>query len=231
MAYSILIVDGNSSLSSALVNQLKGEFEAEACKLGQQALDRMRSKRPDVVLLDSDLPDIPGMSLLKVMRETEYGKELPVILMAAKKTEDSVVEAFGLGVDDYLAKPFDVRELQARLRTILRRRYERLEHWGSRLAIGCIEIDPSQRSCLVQKKRVVLRPREFELLEILMRKAGRVLTRSYLLETVWGMSSSADTRAVDVMVSRLRRALGKRGGPLIETVSKMGYCFRETAAA
>ncbi|MBI5244326.1 MAG: response regulator transcription factor [Elusimicrobia bacterium] len=226
MPYHLLLVEGDEQLGAGLAQFLRGEFEVDLCRLAHEALDHLKSKRRDLLLLDLDVPDMDGLTFLRVLRETEAGRDLPVIVLSPRKTEDSVARTFSLGAEDYLVKPADPRELAARIRTVLRRRWERSEHWGSPLSIGGIEIDPSQRRTLVQGKHVTLQPREFELLEILMRKAGRVLTRAYLLETVWGMSSTADTRAVDVMVSRLRRRLGGRGKKLIETISKMGYCFR-----
>lgn len=225
MPYHLLIVDGDTESNGRLAQGLRQEFDVDSCELARQALDRLRARKPDLLMLGLDLPDMDGMTFLKVLRETEQGKEIPAIVMSLKKTEESVMQAYELGIDDYMSKPVDVRELLVRSRTVLRRRFERAEHWGAALSVQGIEIDPSQRRCLVHGKRVVLRPREFELLEILMRKAGRVLSRNYLLETIWGMSSSSDTRAVDVMVSRLRRKLGARGRKNIETVSKMGYTF------
>lgn len=224
MPYHILIIGKTQTLGN-LNDFLKQEFEVENCELASQALDKVLARRPDLALLDPDLPDMPGMTFLRALRATEPGKQLPMIVLSARKTEESVAEAFSLGVDDYLVKPFDPRELVVRIRAVLRRKYERAEHWGNAIAIAGIEIDPSQRRCLVEGKRVALRPKEFELLEILMRKAGRVLSRSYLLETVWDMSRDADTRAVDVMVSRLRKRLGRQGSKMIVTLSKMGYSF------
>lgn len=165
-------------------------------------------------------------TFLQVLRQSEAGRKAPVMVLSSKRSEDALLAAFELGAEDYLEKPCDPREFAARARAVLRRRSERTEHWGSSLNLAGIGIDPSQRRCEVEGRRVSLQPREFELLEILMRKDGRVLSRGYLLETVWGMASEADTRAVDVVVSRLRRKLGRRSARLIETVSKLGYCFR-----
>lgn len=231
MPYFVLVVDADAAARQTLGAALKGEFEVAACGLAREVLDRLRSTRPpDIVVMSWDVPDMECLTFLRMLRDTEIGRTLPVILMGADKSEETVVEAFNIGIDDHLAKPFDTRELTVRVRAVLRRRYERLEHFGSALAVGPIEIDPSQRLCLISGRRVRLQPREFELLEILMRKAGRVLSRAYLLETVWGMSSTAQTRAVDVMVSRLRRRLRGGGGRLIETVSKLGYCLRDPKA-
>ena len=230
MPYSLLILDRDVKSNTALVARLKPEFDVAACAAAQTALERLRSRHPNILLLDSELSEMTGIAFLRVLRETEYGKDLPVILLSARKTEESVEQAFALGVEDYMVKPFDQRELVVRIRAVLRRRFEGAEHWGPPLSIGGVEIDPSQRRCSVNGRRIRLRPREFELLEILMRKAGRVLTRSYLLETIWGMSSTAETRAVDGMVSRLRKRLGATTGKMVETVSKMGYTFRNPAA-
>jgi DNA-binding response OmpR family regulator len=197
MPYFALVVDGDGSAQKSLGAALKGEFEVTTCSLAREALDHLRSTRPpDIVIVDYDLPDMEGLTFLKVLRETELGRNLAVILTGRKNSDERVLEAFAVGIDDHLPKPFDQREMIVRVRAVLRRRYERMEHFGSALTVGPIEIDPSQRQCLVQGKRVPLQPREFELLEILMRKAGRVLSRVYLLETVWGMRHTAQTRAV-----------------------------------
>jgi DNA-binding response OmpR family regulator len=230
MPYSICIVSGDGPSSSDLLNHLKGAFDAETFTLAHHALKRLRSKPANLVVVDSELPDMPGMAFLRVLRETEYGQKLAVIFLSEAKTAESVAEAFSLDTDDYLVKPIDPREMGARINAILRRKNERHEqHWGGELSIGPIRIDPDQRLCVVNGKRIELRPLEFQLLDILMRKAGRVLSRSYLLNTVWGMDGSENLRVVDSAVSRLRRSLGRQAGTLIETVSKMGYCFRDVS--
>lgn len=226
MPYHALILEADQEQRAWLGDWLKNEFSVTSCSLAKDALEKVRTLKPDILVFSLDTPDIPGLTFLSVLRETELGKSLPVVALAGKRSEETVLRVFDLGVEDCLSTPFDPRELVARCRTVMRRRYERGEHWASPLAIAGVEIDPSQRRCVAAGKRLTLRPREFALLEIFMRKAGRVLTRGYLLESVWGMSSSADTRAVDVMVSRLRRALGPESARLIETVSKLGYCFR-----
>jgi len=220
MAYNICLAGSDEAIKN--MQQLADEFAIECFSTAHGLLERLRSVPANLLLLDSALPDMPGVELLRVIRETAYGRELPVIFMSPNKTKESLAEAFGLGVDDYLQKPFDIRELRVRVRAVLRRRYEAMEHWGGPLSVGKIDIDPSQRRCLVDGERVTLRPLEFAVLEILMLKAGRVLSRNYLLNNIWHSASSADIRAVDTVVSRLRKALG-RHGKMIETVSKMGY--------
>lgn len=204
------------------MRQLCDEFAVEGFATAHQLFERLRARPSNLLLLDSGFPDMPALELLRVIRETPYGRDLPAIFISMNKTKESLAEAFGLGVDDYLQKPYDMRELRVRIRAVLRRRFEAIEQWRSPLSVGAIEIDPSQRRCLVAGKRVALRPLEFAVLEILMLKAGRVLGRKYLLNNIWHASSLADIRAVDTVVSRLRKALGSHGR-MIETVSKLGY--------
>lgn len=227
MAYSLLVADPAWDEGGRLDQLLKGEFSVSTCKLASQAVERIRTKAPDLLLAASDLPDMDGLTLVRILRATEPGHDLPVVLRAPRRVEEAVVAGFELGVDDYLAGPIDEREVVLRLRAVLRRKYERVENAGGALTLGEVTVHPGQRRCTAFGRRVRLQPREFDLLEILMRKAGRVLTRVYLLESVWGLEATVRTRAVDVMVSRLRQRLGRRGARLIETVSKTGYCFRD----
>jgi len=220
MAYKVCLAGNEESLK--LLKQLGDEFAVEAFSSAHLLLDRLRSGPANLLLVDSDFPDMPGLELLRVIRETQYGRELPAIFMPVAKTKESLAEAFRLGVDDYLQKPFDIRELRVRVRAVLRRRFEAMENWGGPISVGEIEIEPSQRRCVVAGERISLRPLEFAVLEMLMLKAGRVLSRNYLLNNIWSSASAADIRAVDTVVSRLRKALG-RHGRMIETVSKLGY--------
>ena len=227
MPYFVLVLDGQAAAGEALAKSLRPDFESAACTRSTQILEALQSTRPpDLLITDSEPPDMPGAAFLRAVRDSEAGAGIPIIVMGSRRSEEAVLAAFQLGIDDFVEKPFDSREMAVRAKAVLRRRYERLETSGTALKVGGVEIDPSQRSCMVQGRHVALQPREFELLEILMRKAGRVLSRVYLLETVWGMDSKARTRAVDMMVSRLRKKLGARGSRLIQTVSKLGYCFR-----
>ena len=218
----LLVGDKAASARGALA----GEFAVRTCLLARDAFEALRRERADLALVDLDLADMDGLSFLSALRETEHGAEMPVLVVSSGRAEDAILRAFELGAEDHLAAPFDVRELAARIRTVLRRRAERLEPWGAAIALAGVALEPAARECLVFGRRVELQPREFELLEALMRRSGRVLSRGWLLETIWGMDRSARTRAVDVMVSRLRRKLGPRAGRRIATVSKMGYCFR-----
>jgi DNA-binding response OmpR family regulator len=229
MPYRVLYVGDGIQLPDGAWSALGASFDAGEVRLASAALAQIQAKAPSLILAQEDLPDMDGLAFLAAVRHSGQA-QVPLILMDPRGDDERVLRAFELGADDVVAGSCDPRELVARINVVLRRRYEALAHWGGALAMAGVEIDPSQRRCRVEGKRVKLQPREFELLEILMRKAGRTLSRAYLLETVWGMASDADTRAVDVMISRVRRKLGPKGARLIETISKLGYCFNDPSA-
>ena len=232
MGYRILAVHQDPALKS-LVDRCSADsdFMLHSVNTGSLGLKGLKDDRPDLVLLESTLPDIDGLSWLRIARDTREGRDLPVIFLSQGPSEQAMAQAFSLGADDFIdAKSCDPRELSARVRASLRRRYQREDALSDVLESGPVRLDPARHSCRVRGKAKTLRPREFELLEILMRKAGRVLGRAYLLESVWGMSRLADTRTVDVTVSRLRAALGSRAGRWVETVERFGYRFREPSS-
>lgn len=189
------------------------------------------SGEADLLLLDMELPGAERLGWFRTLRQAEGGHAFPVVLVSTEKSDDELAEAFELGADDYILKSCEEREMLARLRSVLRRRYEKTLVQEGVVSVGAVSLDLSRHLCRVRGKPVELNPREFELLETLLRKAGRVLSRPYLLETVWGMSAAATTRTVDVSVSRLRKAMGPRAARLIETVERYGYRFRDPADA
>lgn len=181
----------------------------------------------DLLILDLELPAAERLGWFRTLRGADGGERFPVVLAGPEKSDAELAEAFELGADDYVLKSCDERELLARLKSVLRRRFEKAMVHEGVVKVGAVSLDLSRHVCRVRGKAVPLNPREFELLETLLRKVGRVLSRPYLLEVVWGMSASATTRSVDVSVSRLRKALGPRAGRAIETVERYGYRFRD----
>ncbi|MFA5139268.1 MAG: response regulator transcription factor [Elusimicrobiota bacterium] len=232
MGYRILAVHQDIALKGLVEScSADADFMIRSVNSGGLGLEELKGYKPDLVLLQSDLPDIDGLSWLKIARSSREGRDIPIMLLGRGPSEPVMAQAFSLGADDFVdAKACDPHEFSARVRVALRRRYQREDVLGDVLESGPVRLDPVRHSCRVRGKAKGLRPREFELLEILMRKAGRVLGRVYLLESVWGMSRLADTRTVDVTVSRLRAALGARAGRWVETVERFGYRFREPSS-
>lgn len=215
-------VDGEERLRAAL----SGEFGLTCFATPGRALEALRSAQPcHLLLVDLDFKEMDGASLLHALRALAPASRVAAIAMSADRSADRVSAAFGAGIDDFLAKPFDVRELAVRCRVVLRRRFGHGDPANDTLTRAGIMLDPLERLCRVYGKNVTLQPREFELLEAFLRREGRVLSRVYLLETVWGLTSEVDTRSVDVTVSRLRKKLGPRVAGRFVSVSKLGYRF------
>jgi len=229
MNYRFLAICDDPAGSEPLQSCVKqGGYVMDVVKTGSLGFKAVIERRPDLIFLDLGLSDISALSWLGILRQMKEGRNLPVIVTGETMGHEEMAAAFELGADDCIAvKHCDTRELAARIRATLRRRHEHSERSGAPLILGPVELDPACHRCFSGGKEVPLRAREFELLEILMRKAGRVLSRPYLLESVWGMSSSANTRAVDVTVSRLRKALGEKAAGWIDSVAKFGYRFRD----
>ena len=200
-------------------------FAVSSVALAMEAFETCRRVNPDAIVIGPDTPDMSGLSFLAALRRMVDCRDVAALLSLPSGYANSALKAFEFGADDCVAETMDVRELGARLDAAMRRRKERASLIGAPIRCGDIRLAPSRRTCHVGRKLLSLRPREFALLEMLMRRPGRVLSRPYLLESVWGMSSEASTRAVDISVSRLRRQLGACGR-LIETVLKAGYRLR-----
>lgn len=203
-------------------------YRLEVLGTGAHGFKAIITDRPDIVFLDIAITDIDGLSWLGILREMREGKGLPVIVTGDKMAPETLARGFELGADDCIVfRHCDPRELSARIRAVLRRHAANAEQPAATLSLGPVELDRSRHRCFVSGREVSLRPREFELLELLMRKAGRVLSRPYLLESVWGMASAANTRAVDVAASRLRKALGTEAAGWVESVERFGYRFSD----
>jgi two-component system phosphate regulon response regulator PhoB len=217
----VLIVDDERDLCRLLDFNLRQEgFETEVALTGEEALAAARRKVPDLVLLDLMLPDIPGTEVCKQLKAGERTRQARVIMLTAKGEEVDRVVGFQLGADDYVTKPFSVRELALRIRAVLRRGEVRPE--ASREKVGPVRLDPESHRCFVEGKEVELTALEFRLLSTFMSRLGRVQSREQLLAEVWEVSSEAQTRTVDTHVKRLREKLGP-ARELVETVRGVGY--------
>ncbi|GLZ08544.1 DNA-binding response regulator [Actinomadura sp. NBRC 104412] len=217
----ILVVEDEPTIARAVADRLSAEgFAVEIAADGPSAVDRARTYRPDLIVLDVMLPGFDG---LEVCRRVQAERPVPVLMLTARDDETDLLVGLGVGADDYLTKPFSMRELTARIRAILRR-VERSSAPppGEPLRTGPLEIDPKSRKVRRDGKEIHLTPTEFDLLDCLARNEGAVLTRAVLLEQVWDWAGASGTRAVDSHVKALRRKLGAE---LIRTVHGVGYCL------
>lgn len=216
---TVLVVDDERNIIELVRLYLEqAGFAVVEARDGREALDRHERVDPDLIVLDLMLPGMDGM---EVTREVRRRGETPILMLTARGEDIDRIVGLEVGADDYLTKPFNPREMVARVKAILRRADPALR--GARpMDVGDLRIDPRRREAYVTDRRLELRPREFELLAALARDPGVVWSRDDLLESVWGTDFPGETRTVDVHISELRRKLGDDGPP-IETVKGVGY--------
>lgn len=218
----LLIIEDEADIREVLeYNFRQAGFDAVATASGQEGLRLFRERPPQIVLLDLMLPDISGFEVCKAMKREH--ESVPVVMLTAKGEEVDRVVGFELGADDYVVKPFSVRELILRVQAILRRRKSEPTPQDI-FEFGALRIDRSAHRAWVTSKEVELTALEFKLLTILLERRDRVQSRSTLLEVVWGITADINTRTVDTHVKRLREKLGA-ASDYIETVRGIGYRF------
>ncbi|MBE2998741.1 response regulator transcription factor [Nocardiopsis sp. HNM0947] len=221
----VLVVEDEESYSDALSYMLRKEgFEVAVAPTGNVALETFDRTGADLVLLDLMLPGLSGTEVCRTLRQTS---NVPVIMLTAKDSEIDKVVGLELGADDYVTKPFSSRELVARIRAVLRRRGEEEAPLPAALEAGPVRMDVERHVVTVRGDNVSLPLKEFELLEVLLRNAGRVLTRMQLIDRVWGADYVGDTKTLDVHVKRLRAKIEEDPSHprYIVTVRGLGYKF------
>ncbi|MDQ1617124.1 MAG: two-component system, OmpR family, response regulator RegX3 [Actinomycetota bacterium] len=221
----ILVVEDEESLRDPLTYMLSREgFEVAAAANGPDALEEFERNGADLVLLDLMLPGLAGTEVFRAMRATT---NVPVIMLTAKDSEVDKVVGLELGADDYVTKPYSARELVARIRAVLRRRGEPDDLMPATVEAGPVRLDVDRHVVSVGGAPVAMPLKEFELLELLLRNAGRVLTRGQLIDRVWGADYVGDTKTLDVHVKRLRAKVESDPATPrhIVTVRGLGYKF------
>ena len=229
---SVLIVEDEDSFVEALVVGLKREgFLVHVARDGITALALFDAVRPDLVLLDVMLPSLSGVD---VCREIRGRSRTPIIMVTAKSSEIDTVVGLEVGADDYVTKPYRLRELVARMRAVLRRvpRQDDALSDGLVLEVGDVRLDPERHEVTVRGDEVALPLKEFDLLEILLDNAGRVLTRDVLIDRVWGSNYVGDTKTLDVHIKRLRSKLedDPSNPQHIVTIRGLGYRYEKAPA-
>ncbi|MEV4006191.1 response regulator transcription factor [Actinomadura sp. NPDC049753] len=215
----VLVVEDEPTIARAVADRLAAEgFGVETAGDGPSAVERARAYEPHLIVLDVMLPGFDG---LEVCRRVQAERPVPVLMLTARDDETDLLVGLGVGADDYVTKPFSMRELVARIRAVLRR-VERpsMDTGDGPVRVGELEVDQRARRVRRDGREVHLTPTEFDLLACLLRNRGAVLTRAVLLEQVWDWADASGTRVVDSHVKALRRKLGQE---LIRTVHGVGY--------
>ncbi|MDV9171553.1 response regulator transcription factor [Streptomyces sp. W16] len=220
---AVLVVDDDPAIRRSLERGLRlSGFRVRTAEGGREALDAIQETSPDVLVLDVSMPGMTGIEVCTRLRDD--GQDLPVLMLSALDETADRIAGLQAGGDDYLVKPFALQELVLRLHALLRRR----PPTGEVLRVAGLVIDPAARTAVRDGRALELTRREFELLEVLARNAGLVLTRDQLLERVWGYDFDVRTDTVDTFVSYLRRKLEAEGRPrLVHTVRGVGFVLRE----
>lgn len=231
---TVLVIDDEESFIEALQVGLKREgFRIEVARDGAEALSVFDSVRPDAVLLDVMLPKVSGTD---VCREIRKKSSVPIIMVSAKGSEIDTVVGLEVGADDYIVKPYRLRELVARLRAALRRgELSKIDDDTSgvgSVSIGSISIDPDQHVVTIRGQVTKLPLKEFELLYLLMANAGRVMTRETLIDRVWGTDYYGDTKTLDVHIKRLRAKIEQEPAEpkIVVTIRGLGYKYEKIVA-
>jgi two-component system response regulator MprA len=219
----ILVVDDEPAVRTALARALALErYDVELAEDGGQALERLSASPPDAVVLDVAMPVLDGLEVSRRLRAA--GDRTPVLMLTARDAVDDRVEGLDAGADDYLVKPFALRELNARLRALLRR----TDRGAEPLRYADLALDAAAHEAWRGERRVPLSRTEFSLLELLMRHPRQVLTRTQIFEAVWGYDLGATSNALGVYIGYLRRKTEEGGEPrLVQTVRGVGYVLRE----
>ncbi len=220
---NVLIVEDDRNLRGFLRKAFREEgYATDECESGDRAIDRALRRRYDCIVLDIMLPGVDGFEVVEELRRRTV--LTPVLMLTARDEIGSRVRGLEAGADDYLSKPFDLAELMARVHALIRRAAFR--HGDATLAVGDITLDPLERRVTRVGRRVELSPREFSLLEFLMRNAGRPVSRSRIAQAVWNYQFDTETNVVDVYINYLRKKLAfGDSAPVIHTVRGVGYRF------
>ncbi|WP_178412112.1 winged helix-turn-helix domain-containing protein [Peptostreptococcaceae bacterium] len=226
MSEKVLIIDDEMHI----VELLRFNLETSGYKTiysydGFDGFIKAKEEKPDLILLDWMLPNISGIEVLKKIRQDADLKKIPVIMLTAKNMEDDKVEGLEIGADDYITKPFSIKELLARITSVMRRYGMNTGRESEELTAGNLKLNLTKHEVKINDKKVDLTLKEFELLKLLLKNRGKVLSRNFLLDEIWGYEYYGETRTVDVHIRYLRKKLEEAGADekYIETIRGVGY--------
>ncbi|MGG5460760.1 response regulator transcription factor [Clostridium sp. B9] len=222
----VLIVDDEEHIRELIKFNLKKEgYETEVAVNGREALEKIKGNKFDLILLDLMLPEIDGLEVCKEIRRSEETADIPVMMITAKGEEFDKVLGLELGADDYITKPFSIRELMARIKALLRRSNVKKEE--NIIKFGDVTVNFQTREVTKDSKNVELTLKEFELLKLLIKNKGNILTRELLLDKIWGYEYIGETRTVDVHIRHLRKKVESddKNPQYIQTIRGVGYKF------
>ena len=221
MKGKILIVDDEKSIADLIAYAFqKEEYDVETAYDGEEALRKIKSFNPNVLIIDIMMPKLDGFEVCKKLNNK---KDLGILMLTAKDDIGDKILGLELGADDYITKPFDIREVIARTKSLLRRLYKKSNDENCEIKIKDLKVFCKHRKVLIQEKALELTPKEYDLLVLLLTNIDRVYTRDELLDLIWGIEYFGGTRTVDIHIQRLRKKLGQPYETILQTVYRVGY--------
>ena len=223
MSAHIFVVEDEKPILTLLTYNLEKEgYKVSSSSNGEEALSLIKEKKPDLVLLDWMLPDLSGIKICQYLKQDEKVKNIPIIMLTAKGEEEDKVKGLNTGAEDYMTKPFSFPELLARIKSLLKRVKPNIV--SEEATYLDLKIDRESMKVFRKEKEIYLGPKEYKLLDFLIKQPKRVYSREQLLEYVWGDDINVESRTVDVHITRLRQSINIEGAkPLIRTVRSAGY--------
>ncbi len=223
--FTILVVEDDKAIRDMLTMFLSANnYTVEAAEDGKQALDFLYKATPDILLLDWMLPDMDGVDLIPQIRDLPVHKDLPILMLTAKAEETDKIKGLDVGADDYMTKPVSLKELDARIRALIRRAQGLNQQ--QLLTQGMITLDPDNNTVRINDETIKIGGMEYRLLHFLMKNPDRLYSRAQLLDSVWGQTVYVEERTVDVHIMRLRKILKSYGvNAMLKTIRGMGYRF------
>jgi len=232
MADTVLVVDDEEDLAELLIFNLeRNGFGTLKALNGRDAIELAQKHLPNLIILDLMLPDVDGLEVFRTLKRGEKTAQIPVIMLTAKADEVDRIVGLELGADDYVTKPFSPREVILRIKGLLRRLANPLPGTDVVVTFGPFRIDPDRFEVSVNGEPIILTSTEFRLLQELLLRRGKVLSRTQLLENVWGYVHNVTDRTVDTHIKRLRQKVGPAGAAYVETIRGVGYRFADSERA
>jgi two-component system alkaline phosphatase synthesis response regulator PhoP len=219
MDYLIYSVEDDKDIAHIINLTLsKAGYQIEVFNNGKDFLNALKKKKPNMVLLDMMLPDIPGQELIKKIRDNSQYDDMDVIIISANRMIIDKIDGLDLGADDYIEKPFDILELMSRINARVRRVRK-----SSKLEVGGIKLDLDKHICYKNGKQINLTPREFDILSLILSKKGAIVKREEVLTKIWGTDVSLETRTIDMHINSIRKKIGDTNASVIVTLYGVGF--------
>jgi two-component system alkaline phosphatase synthesis response regulator PhoP len=219
MDYLIYSVEDDKDIAHIINLTLsKAGYQIEVFNNGKDFLNALKKKKPNMVLLDMMLPDIPGQELIKKIRDNNQYDDMDVIIISANRMIIDKIDGLDLGADDYIEKPFDILELMSRINARVRRTRK-----SSKLEVGGIKLDLDKHICYKNGKQINLTPREFDILSLILSKKGAIVKREEVLTKIWGTDVSLETRTIDMHINSIRKKIGDTNASVIVTLYGVGF--------